>query len=229
MNISLRLKTIVLLVDKCEKICDIGTDHAYLPIYLIKNGVCDSVIASDINKGPVEKAKSNIRREGLSDKITCRLGGGLATIKPNEVNGAIIAGMGGNLIRDIIEESKDVFKSIDYCILQPVQNPDVLRKYIYESGYDVLDEELCFDEGKYYEIIKVKFNNNPKKLDNIYYEIGEKLIDKKHPLVKEYINFKIDKYENIMKFINDDTELAKKRKIELKQNIKKLEELLKCL
>ena len=64
MNISLRLKTIGLLVDKCESIADIGTDHAYLPIYLIKKGICNTAIASDINKGPVEKAKSNIRREG---------------------------------------------------------------------------------------------------------------------------------------------------------------------
>ncbi|KEH97489.1 tRNA (adenine(22)-N(1))-methyltransferase [Clostridium botulinum] len=229
MNISLRLKTIGSLVDKCEKICDIGTDHAYLPIYLIEKNICNNAIASDINKGPVEKAKSNIKKQGLSDKITCRLGGGLKTIKPNEVDVAIIAGMGGNLIRDIIEESKDVFKRLDYCILQPVQNPDILRKYIYESGYDILDEELCIDEGKYYEIIKIKYNNKCEKVEDVYYEVGKKLIDKKHPLIKDYINFKIDKYKNIVKYIKDDTELASIRKSELNNNIIKLEELIKCL
>ncbi|CAG7840098.1 SAM-dependent methyltransferase [Clostridium novyi B str. ATCC 27606] len=229
MNISLRLKTIAFLVDKCESICDIGTDHAYLPIYLIEKSLCNNAIASDINKGPVEKAKANIKKEGLSNKIICRLGAGLKTIKPNEVDAAIIAGMGGNLIRDIIEESKDVFKNLDYCILQPVQNPDILRKYIYESGYDILDEELCIDEGKYYEIIKIKYNDKYKEVDDIYYEVSKKLIDKKHPLIKDYINFKIDKYKNIVKYIKDNTELAIIRKSQLNNNIIKLEELIKCL
>lgn len=229
MNISLRLKTIASLVEKCERISDIGTDHGYLPIYLINEGICNEAIASDINKGPVERAKRNIKRERLSDKITCRLGGGFATIKPYEVDCAIIAGMGGNLIKDIIEERKETFKSLKYAIFQPVQNPEVLRKYIYESGYTILDEELCIDEGKYYEIIKVKYDNKPQKLEDIYYEIGEKLLDKKHPLIKEYITYKINKYTKVIKYINKDTVSAQKRKLEMKIKTHKLEEILKCL
>lgn len=225
MNISIRLKTIASLIDECNRISDVGTDHAYLPIYLIKMGICKEAIASDINIGPVEKAEHNIKREGLENKIICRLGAGLTTIEPYEVDCAIIAGMGGNLIRDIIEESKDVFKSLKYAVLQPVQNPDILRKYLYESGYDILEEELCIDEGKYYEIIKVKYNNEPKVLDDIYYEIGEKLICKRHPLLKEYINHKVNKYANILSYIDDETELAKLRRIELEKKIRKLEEI----
>lgn len=229
MNISDRLKTIGEMVDNCESICDVGTDHAYLPIYLIQKGTCSKAIASDINKGPVEKAKMNIKREGLNDSIFCRLGGGLNTIKPFEVDGVVIAGMGGNLIRDIIEENMDVFKSLKFMILQPVQNPEVLRQYVYEAGYDVIDEDLCFDEDKYYEIIKIKHNNKPTKVDSIYYEISKKLIEKKHPLVEEYIKFKINKYRSILKYIDDKTELAKKRKEEIMNKIKKMEELLLCL
>ncbi|MCY6354872.1 tRNA (adenine(22)-N(1))-methyltransferase [Clostridium sp. ZS2-4] len=229
MNISDRLKTIGQMVDNCESICDVGTDHAYLPIYLIQKGTCSKAIASDINKGPVEKAKINIKREGLSDRIFCRLGGGLSTIKPFEVDGAVIAGMGGNLIRDIIEEDMNVFKSLKFMILQPVQNPEVLRQYVYEAGYDVIDEELCFDEDKYYEIIKIKYNNKPTKMDNIYYEVSKKLIEKKHPLVEEYIGFKINKYRSILEYIDERTESARKRKQEITNKIKKLEELLLCL
>lgn len=229
MNISDRLKTIGSMVDKCEVICDVGTDHAYLPIYLIKKGMCNRAIASDINKGPVDKAKHNVKREGLYDKISCRLGGGLTTVKPFEAEGAIIAGMGGNLIRDIIEESKTVFESFKFLILQPVQNPEVLRQYIYEAGYDIINEELCFDEGKYYEIIKIKYDNKPLELEHIYYEVSKKLIDKKHPLIREYIEFKLEKYKSILKYLNEDTELAKKRKDEVEYKISKLEEFLKCL
>lgn len=229
MNISDRLKTIGEMVDNCESICDVGTDHAYLPIYLVEKGICSKAIASDINKGPVEKAKMNIKRERLNDVIFCRLGGGLSTIKPFEVDGVVIAGMGGNLIRDIIEENMNVFKSLKFMILQPVQNPEVLRQYVYESGYDVIDEELCFDEDKYYEIIKIKYNNKPIKLDRIYYEVSNKLIEKKHPLVGEYIRFKINKYKIILKYIDDKTESAKKRKEEIMNKIEKLEELLLCL
>lgn len=229
MNISDRLKTIGEMVDNCESICDVGTDHAYLPIYLIQKGTCSKAIASDINKGPVEKAKMNIKKEGLNDRIFCRLGGGLTTIKPFEVDGVVIAGMGGNLIRDIIEENINVFKSLKFMILQPVQNPEVLRQYVYETGYDIIDEELCFDEDKYYEIIKVKYNNKPTKVDSIYYEVSKKLIEKKHPLVGEYIRFKINKYRSILEYIDDKTESAKRRQEEIMNEIKKLEELLLCL
>jgi tRNA (adenine22-N1)-methyltransferase len=229
MNISVRLKTIGDMVDKCNTVADIGTDHAYLPIYLIKKSICEKAIASDINKGPVERAVENVKREGLESKIFCRLGPGFNTIKPSEVNCAIIAGMGGNLIRDIIEEKMDVFKSLNYAILQPVQNPEVLRKYIYEAGYEVIDEELCIDDSKYYEIIKVRYHKNPRELNNIYYEIGEKLVEKKHPLLKKYIEYKLNKYNNILKYISEDTEMAEKRKSEITDKIKKMEELLICL
>jgi tRNA (adenine22-N1)-methyltransferase len=178
MELSLRLKKVASLVEKCEIMADIGTDHAYIPIYLVKKGICNKAIASDINKGPVEKAKINVAFEELQNKIECRLGGGLSTVSDGEVDCAIIAGMGGNLIRDIIEEGKDVFKHLKYLVLQPVQNPEVLREYIIKSGYKILDEELCIDENKFYEIIKIKYDNNSVAMDPIFYEIGKKLIEK---------------------------------------------------
>lgn len=226
MEISLRLKTIASMVDKCECVADIGTDHGYIPMYLIKNNVCDRAIASDINKGPVEKARFNIRIEGLEDKIDCRLGGGLSTLKKGEAQGIVIAGMGGNLIRDIIEEKLNIFKEAEFIILQPVQNPEVLREYIYTKGYKIIDEELCIDEDKFYEIIKIKYDKNIKNVDSIFYEVGEKLLEKKHPLIKDFIEYKLQRYIKIVENIKDNTELAEKRKIEVKNKIKRLEGLL---
>lgn len=230
MDISNRLKSIGNMIEKCECIADIGTDHGYLPIYLIDKGICKTAIASDINKGPVEKAKKNIKHFNKDDKIQCRLGTGLTTILPGEVDCAVIAGMGGNLIRDILEESTEVFKSLSYVILQPVQNPEILREYILKSGHNILDEELCKDENRYYEIIKISYSNkNNENIDGIYCEISEKLMKKKHPLLRNYIFFKIQKYDKILSSILDNSQLAMNRKYEIKAKIVKLKELLKCL
>lgn len=132
MQLSSRLKAICNMVDHCNCTADIGTDHGYIPIYLVKNNICNRAIASDINKGPIRKAEINIRNEDLQNKIECRLGSGLNTINIGEVQEIIIAGMGGNLIRDIINENINIFKSVNTLILQPIQNPEVLREYIYK-------------------------------------------------------------------------------------------------
>lgn len=228
-ELSNRLKTISNLINNVKSIVDVGTDHGYIPIYLVGNNILDYAVASDINKGPVEKAKNNVKDYNLGNKISCRLGGGLTTVKPKEVDAAIIAGMGGNLIRDIIEESKGVFKTLNYAVLQPVQNPEVLREYIYKSGYTILDEVIVKDEEKYYEIIKVKYDSNKREVEPIYYEISEILLNKKEPLFKEYIKFKLNKYTRVYENLNEETELSRKRKEELRRIIQKLKEFLQCL
>ncbi|WP_039656113.1 tRNA (adenine(22)-N(1))-methyltransferase [Clostridium tyrobutyricum] len=229
MQLSSRLKAICNMVDHCNCTADIGTDHGYIPIYLVKNNICNRAIASDINKGPIRKAEINIRNEDLQNKIECRLGSGLNTINIGEVQEIIIAGMGGNLIRDIINENINIFKSVNTLILQPIQNPEVLREYIYKMGFTIVDEELCIDENIFYEIIKVKYAKNKNNIDTIFYEVGEKLIEKKHPLVNRFINKKIDKYRTILNYIKEDGSLAKKRKLDIKNKILRLQELIECL
>jgi tRNA (adenine22-N1)-methyltransferase len=226
MELSIRLDKIASMVDVCESMADIGTDHAYIPIYLIKAGVCRRAIASDINKGPVDKAVKNIKLEGLQDKIECRLGGGLSTVKQGEIQTAVIAGMGGNLIRDIIEADIEVFKELHSCVLQPVQNPEVLREYIYKQGYTIIDEELCVEEDKFYEIIKVKFGSSVKDVEPIYYEISERLIEKRHPLLVEYINRKLNKYYKIYDSLIENTENTLMRRNQLEYKINSLKEIL---
>ena len=229
MELSKRLMKIASYVNYCEAIADIGTDHGYIPIYLVKNNKCNSAIASDINKGPIEKASTNIRFEGLSEKITCLLGGGLKPLKVGEVNGVIIAGMGGNLIRDIILEDIEKVKLYDFLILQPAQNPEVLREFLYNNNFEILNEDLILDDGKFYELFKVKYNENAKKInvkDEISYEISSILLESNNSLVNDYIKSKIKKYENIITYIKDDTSLAKKKKDILNEKINKLKEMI---
>ncbi|MGN0145407.1 MAG: tRNA (adenine(22)-N(1))-methyltransferase [Clostridium sp.] len=228
MEISKRLTWILDKMDRCKVIMDVGTDHGYIPIELIKRNIADKVIASDINKDPLKKAKLNISLEGLSSKIDLRLGGGLEPLKNNEAQGILIAGMGGNLIRDILENDMSKVKNIDYLILQPAQNPEVLREYLYTGNYEVIDEDICLDEGKFYELFKVKYReNNSTKLEDIFYEVSPLLLNKKSEVFKQYLEEKASKYKKVRSFIKDETEHALARKEELNNKVKAIEELLK--
>lgn len=229
MELSKRLKKIAEHVDKCGSIADIGTDHGYIPIYLVKEGICKKAIASDINKGPIEKAKVNVVFEGVSDKVKCLLGPGLNPLKVGEVDGVILAGMGGNLTRDILLNDMDKVKKYDFLILQPAQNPEVLREFLYKNNYEILDEDLIKDEGRFYELFKVKYNEASEKLvfeDELDYEVSPLLRKKNHPLLKEFLEEKIKMCEKISSFIKEDTEAAKKRKADLEEKVNKLKGML---
>ncbi|MBE6051647.1 MAG: SAM-dependent methyltransferase [Clostridium sp.] len=227
MELSKRLKFIADKIDKCESIIDVGTDHGYIPIYAVKNNLCNKAIASDINKDPVKKAKLNASLEGVGKEVDVRLGGGLETVKINEVDGVIIAGMGGNLIRDILEKDMEKVEKYKFLILQPAQNPEVLREYLYNNNYEIITEDLCFDEGIFYELFKVKFSKE-KQIDNLTmdsYEFSPVLIKDKHHLMFEYLESKEAKYKKILGFIKDDTDSAKERKADIERKIELIDKL----
>lgn len=136
--------------------------------------------------------------------------------------------MGGNLIRDILEKDIEKVKHMDYIVLQPAQNPEVLREYLYTGNYEVIDEDICLDEGKYYELFKVKYKeNNSTKLESIFYEISPTLLNKKNDVFKDYLNEKINKYRKVSSFIKDNTSHALSRKKELDDKVEIIESLLR--
>lgn len=228
MDLSKRLKFIANYIDKCDKIIDVGTDHGYIPIYAVKKGICNSAIASDINKEPLDKARFNSSMEGVSNKIDLRLGGGLETIKKDEVQGVIIAGMGGNLIRDILEKDKEKIENCDFIILQPAQNPEVLREYLYNNKYEIITEDICLDENIYYELFKVKIGEGSKEnFEKIDYEISPVLIKNNSKNFKGFLENKIEKYERILGFIKDNSEAAENRKKEINDKIDYIKKLIK--
>jgi len=221
MELSKRLKFIADHIDKCKSIIDVGTDHGYIPIYAIKNNLCENVIASDINQDPVKKARLNAALEGVSKRVEVRLGAGLKTIKKGEVQGVIMAGMGGNLIKEMLENDKNKLSSFNFLILQPAQNPEVLREYLYSNGYEILEEDLCFDEGIYYELFKVKkvHINEKIKINSVLYEISPILLKNKHPLMKSYLESKEEKYNKILGFLKADSEGSIKRKEDIEKKL----------
>lgn len=224
MEISKRLKFIANHIDKVISIADVGTDHGYIPLYTLRKGLCERAIASDINKEPLDKARLNALLEGMGDELEFRLGSGLEPLKEGEVQAVIIAGMGANLIKDILEKDIEKVDNLDYLILQPAQNPKFLREYLYTSGYEIIEEDLCKDSGKYYELFKVKRKALESTiLDDIYYEISPKLLMSKHPLMKEYLQSKVDIYNKILddlsKDVDSEAAVNKKREIEEKVSI----------
>ena len=228
MELSKRINWIIEKLHKVEVIMDVGTDHGYIPIYLVKNNIASKVIASDINKDPLKKAEINATLDGVSDKIDLRLGAGLGPLKNKEANAVIIAGMGGNLIRDILENDLNKVKNLEYLILQPAQNPEVLREYLYTNDYEIIDEDICLDDNKYYELFKVRYKKGDYiSLENLFYEISPLMLNKKLPLLKSYIESKIEKNKKVIEFITDSTEHAIMRRNELKDKNEKLEKILK--
>jgi Predicted SAM-dependent methyltransferase len=227
MELSQRLKCIIQNMSKCQSIIDVGTDHGYIPIHAVENGIVDFAIASDINKGPKEKAERNVRLLGLSDKVECRLGAGLNTVKEKEVEVAIMAGMGGNLIRDIIIQDINKVKYFKYMILMPAQNPEILREFLYNNSFEILKEDLCFEDGIFYEVFKVKHSEQAinEKLNAFDYEFSPILIKNKHKLLKDFIESKINKYTTILSYINDDSTGAKNRKNEIEKKILRIKEI----
>lgn len=161
------------------KVCaDIGSDHAYLPIYLVKNGICPHAIASDINEGPVKRSEMNVRLSNLSDKITVMLADGLDKASTRLPDDIVIAGMGGELIRDIIDASEYVKNPDIRLILQPMTMPEVLREYLVSHGFDIVDECVCKASGKLYQIICAHFCGKIKRLNDFELLLGEKNISR---------------------------------------------------
>lgn len=199
MKLTDRLLKIASLVTKGKKIADIGTDHGYIPVYLLNKGDIDYAILADVNKGPLENARKEVRHNKLLDKTNLRLGSGIEVLEVGEVDEIIIAGMGGILISELLEAKNEVAKSADKLILQPMQAQDELRKYLLNNGYEILNEVLVKEDFRIYEILEVKYTGkNTIVEDEIYYEVGKNLIENNDHLLKEFLDKKIYKYNSII-------------------------------
>lgn len=197
MKLSPRLQKIADSIKNCETLADIGTDHAYLPIYLIRKGSVRKAIATDVNKGPIEIAQGRIKANRMEGKIETRLGSGLSVLMPKEADIIVIAGMGGMLIADILEADLEVSKSAESIVLQPMLDSAKLRVYLLNKGFEITDEELVKEESKLYEVLWVRYLGIPQTAPQ-FLEIGSKLIEKKHPLLGELLQKKTRELQNVI-------------------------------
>ena len=154
-ELSKRLQAVADLVTVRECVADIGTDHAYIPIYLTEHKKVKKAFAMDVNEGPLIRAEEHVREAGLKEQIKMRRSNGLEKLSPGEVEAVIIAGMGGGLVMRILTEGQAVAETLQECILQPQSEIERVRRFLLEEGYDILDENMVKDDGKYYTILKV--------------------------------------------------------------------------
>lgn len=224
-KISNRLKAIANEV-KYTKIADIGTDHAYIPIYLCQLNKIDFCLACDINKGPLEIANCNIKKYKYENIIHTLLCDGIEKIIPNSVDTLIIAGMGGQLIIDILDKNRELLKSIKQLVLQPQLDIYSVRKYIHKIGFRIDNEQMIVDNKKYYNIINAILGNEEYTKDE-YYTFGKVLIDNKSKVLKEYIDLQIKKFDIIIN--SEQIKNNNKAFQKLNNQIKALKEVRKWL
>jgi len=201
-----RIKLIADMIPECTILSDIGTDHAYIPIYMVKNEKCKKAIACDVREGPVAVASRHIRQYGLEDRIEARLGSGLKPVSEDEMDVCVIAGMGGVLIQEILEEDIKKAKLAKALVLQPMNCIEMVREWLYQNGFEIYDEGLINEGFRIYNVIVARWTGKIMSKDQLYYYIGEKLIEKKDPLLRKYIQRRldiIDKVLNEMKAMKD--------------------------
>lgn len=188
-----RLLAAASLVRDGSRIADIGTDHAYLPIFLVESGRVISAIASDVREGPIDNARVNVARYNLSDKIDVRLGDGLRCISADEVDDIIICGMGGELISWILDDAKWVRSSDKRLILQPMTAVDDLRIWLADNGFAILEELLAKDGGRIYTVFSAKYVGNKQNYTDEYPYIGTVTPDMEYG--KEYLSIQLNRVQ----------------------------------
>ena len=186
MELSKRLQAVADLVTEGASVADIGTDHGYIPIYLIEHHIAEKVIALDINRGPLERARMHIVGHGLKEKIETRLSDGLEKVLPGEVDTMIAAGMGGGLVIKILMEGRTVADALDTMILQPQSEIGQVRKFLAEHGYRITAEDMVLDEGKYYPMMRVEHGSQEEWIEQEY-AFGKYLIASGNPVLLEFL------------------------------------------
>lgn len=232
MKLSDRMQGVADLVTPGLVLADIGTDHSYLPIYLVKNRVVPKAIAMDVNKGPLKKAQENIEEEGLTDLISTRLSDGLTKLWDYEAESVIIAGMGGRLVLKILFDSKHQWKMVKEFILQPQSELEFFRRQMELWGFQCMEENMVFDDGKYYPMGRYVYEGtdwehaeliNEEQLSGkeftmekrVYYRYGEGLIKNSNATLQDYLKKEASHLNSLLQMVSESSgEEKKSRRLE---------------
>ena len=193
MKLDSRLMAIANLVRKDKIFADIGTDHAYLPVYLVEKGIINKAIAADLRIGPLENAKLAVESYNYSDKIELRLSDGLDNIKENEVEEIAVAGMGGLLISSFIERTTWLKNSDIHLILQPMTHIEELRKTLFDNGFIIDNEVVAEDDDKLYIIVSAYYCGDATAYTELDLILGRLPLNQ-DDLSKKYLSKIYEKY-----------------------------------
>lgn len=224
MNIGNRLEAISRLVPYNCLLADIGTDHAYLPVFLLLENKIKGAIAGDIVEGPCKAAANTVSMYNMKSKVQVRLGSGLSVLQPGEVDCISIAGMGGSTIVDILSTDIEIARTAKRLVLQPQTGAKGLRRWLLEHGWSIIDEELVWENKRLYEIIVAEIcNEKPPYYDDVVLEIGPVLLSKEHSLLKNQFEKLLDGYNKQLGFMEKSANAVQTLKY------KKLKELVEAM
>ena len=192
MQLDARLAAIAAFVPHGTVLADIGGDHAYLAATLVMDGIAPRAVVGDLSAGACAAARRTVGAQRLTREIDVRQGDGLSVLTPGEAESIVIAGMGGALITEILSGAPAVLACVQTLVLQPMNSAAKLRRWLYENGWDIVDETLAHAGGHLYEIIRAE-HGAAEMPDEILLLIGAKLFEKRDPLLREHIERKIGK------------------------------------
>lgn len=185
-HLSNRLQTVADFVRPGARLADIGSDHAYLPVHLAKQGIVDRAIAGEVVKGPYHNAETEIENEHLTGVITARLADGLAAILPEDyIDTITIAGMGGTLITNILEAGKTRLTHLERLILQPNVGEDNVRRWLQANRYQIVAERILTEDGHIYEIIVADPVEKSVTYTDVQLKFGPFLLQEKSPVLQQ--------------------------------------------
>lgn len=228
MELSKRLTAVAGLVTEGASVADIGTDHGYIPIYLVKHKIVKKAIALDINKGPLERARLHVIGHGLKGQIETRLSNGLQELEPGEVDTMIAAGMGGALVIKILQEGKAVRDKLQYCILQPQSEISKVRKYLVSQNLKIEAEDMVEEDGKFYPMMRA-VHAEPEAYAEYEYVYGKKLLEDRHPVLHKFLLREQSMKESVLRQLGERTESvsAREREAEVLEELKLTREALR--
>ena len=217
-----RLKTVASFLEGVTLLCDVGSDHAYLPVYAIQQGLITNAIAGEVVKGPYESAMQTVQDYVLNDKISVRLANGLAAFDMgDQIDDIVIAGMGGRLIADILERGSTKLASVRRLILQPNNREDELRRWLCGHDFQIIKEALVEENGKFYEIIIAEQGKQVLNADQERF--GPYLMREQSTIFRDRWRWEADKLEKALAKIPEKN-LAERSA--MSQKIKQIKEVL---
>ena len=220
--LSERMLRTAAMVSRGTTVADVGCDHAYTSIYLIEQGIATGVVAMDVNKGPLAKARENVDKFGMQEQISLRLSDGLAKLAPGEADTILIAGMGGPLMERILAAYPATLSKAKELVLQPQSEAASLRRFVQKQGFRITKEDMLKEDGKYYVIFRAERGKDVPWTEEEY-RYGKFLTKEAYPVLREFLSEERKTAEEVLeRLASAGTEKAQKRKEEvlllLKQN-----------
>lgn len=222
-KLSNRLKKIAELVDFGASVIDVGTDHGYVPNFLCENKISRDIIATDISKNSLEKSIELTRELGNEKYIRNILANGIVNENRDNI---IIAGLGGIQIAEIILNSIEISKVSKKLILQAMQKTNILRRELNNMGFAIIDEEIIFEDDRYFEIILARYSGKREISEEIDFYFSKALIEKKDKVYLDFLRERKNDIEKILNSFVSDNSRSKNRKEELFNLLKKTEEAI---